>query len=94
MISAAKYARENNVPLFGICLGMQVMSIEFARNVCGLAGANSTEFDPNTPYPVIALMENQQNITKKGGTMRLGSYPLRYRKRYAHGIGLWPLAYP
>lgn len=75
MISAAKYARENNVPLFGICLGMQVMSIEFARNVCGLAGANSTEFDPNTPYPVIALMENQQNITKKGGTMRLGSYP-------------------
>jgi len=75
MISAAKYARENNVPLFGICLGMQIMTIEFARNVCGMKDANSTEFNPATPYPVIALMEGQQNITRKGGTMRLGSYP-------------------
>lgn len=75
MISAAKYARENNIPLFGICLGMQIMTIEYARNVCGFEGANSTEFNPNSPYPVIALMEEQQNVTKKGGTMRLGSYP-------------------
>lgn len=72
-VMAIQYARENNIPFFGICLGMQCASIEFARNVCNLAGANSTEFDPATPHPVISLLEEQRNITKKGGTMRLGS---------------------
>ena len=75
MISAAKYARENNIPLFGICLGMQIISIEFARSVCGKKLANSTEFDEGTPDPVIALMETQRGVTTKGGTMRLGAYP-------------------
>lgn len=79
MIAAAKYARENNVPLFGICLGMQIISIELARNVCGCNNANSTEFDENSPNPVIALMETQRGVTTKGGTMRLGSYPCRIK---------------
>lgn len=74
-IASVKYARENNIPFFGICLGMQCAVMEFARNVCGLDGANSTEFNPNTGYPVIDLMEEQKKITDKGGTMRLGSYP-------------------
>jgi len=73
-IKAAKYAREKNIPYFGICLGMQVAVIEFARNVAGLKGANSTEFNPETPYPVIDLMPEQKNLDKKGGTMRLGAY--------------------
>ncbi|WP_457638975.1 CTP synthase [Persephonella sp.] len=73
-ILTAKYARENNIPYFGICLGMQVAVIEFARNVVGLKEANSTEFDPETPYPVIDLMPDQKSIDKKGGTMRLGAY--------------------
>lgn len=75
MICAAKYARERDIPLFGICLGMQILSIEFARNVCGLTDANSAEFDELSPHPVIALMENQQGVSQKGGTMRLGAYP-------------------
>ncbi len=74
-ISAVRYAREEKVPFFGICFGMQMAVIEFARNVCGLAGANSTEVDPQTPYPVIDLMLGQRAVTQKGGTMRLGSYP-------------------
>lgn len=74
-IIAVKYARENNLPFFGICLGMQMAVIEFARNVLGLAGAHSTEMDPQTKEPVIDLMEEQKKITAKGGTMRLGSYP-------------------
>jgi len=74
-IAAARYARENKIPYFGICLGMQIASIEFARNVCGLAGANSTEFDPGTPHPVIALLDEQKKVTGKGGSMRLGSWP-------------------
>ena len=73
-IRAVKYARENNIPYFGICLGMQVAVIEFARNVAGLKDANSTEFNPETPYPVIDLMPEQKNVDKKGGTMRLGAY--------------------
>ncbi len=73
-IKAVRFARENNIPYFGICLGMQVAVIEFARNVAGLEGANSTEFDPQTPYPVIDLMPEQKNLDKKGGTMRLGAY--------------------
>lgn len=73
-IAVAKYARENNVPYFGICLGMQIAAIEFARNVLGLKKANSTEFNENTPHPVIYLMPHQREIYKKGGTMRLGDY--------------------
>lgn len=76
-ITAVKYARENGLPFFGICLGMQMAVIEFARNVLGLAEANSTEMDENTKEPVIDLMEAQKQITNKGGTMRLGAYPCR-----------------
>lgn len=74
-IAAARFARENKIPYFGICLGMQIATIEFARNVCGLKGANSTEFDPNTPHPVIALLDDQKDVTGKGGSMRLGEWP-------------------
>ena len=73
-IAAARYAREKEVPCLGLCLGMHAMTIEFARNVLGLADANSTEFDPTTPHPVIDLMHDQRDITDKGGTMRLGAY--------------------
>ncbi|MBS4014539.1 MAG: CTP synthase [Bacteroidetes bacterium] len=72
-ISAIKYVRENNIPFLGICLGMQCAVIEFARNVIGLDKAHSTEMNPDTPYPVIDIMEEQKNITTKGGTMRLGA---------------------
>ena len=75
MISTVKYARENNIPLFGICLGMQVMVIEYARNVAMLTGANSREFNSKTPYKVIDFMEGQNDSINKGGTLRLGSYP-------------------
>lgn len=74
-IVAVKYARENGLPFFGICLGMQMAVIEFARNVLGLKDAHSTEMDPDTKEPVIDLMEEQKKVTAKGGTMRLGSYP-------------------
>ena len=74
-IVAVKYARENDLPFFGICLGMQMAAIEFARNVLGLKDAHSTEMDPDTKEPVIDLMEEQKKVTAKGGTMRLGSYP-------------------
>ncbi len=74
-IAAVQYAREKRLPFFGICLGMQCAAMEFARNVCGLEGANSSEFDEDTPHPVIHLMESQRKIYKKGGTMRLGAYP-------------------
>ena len=74
-IAAAKYARENKVPYLGICLGMQIAVAEFARNVAGMPGANSTEFDPDTPYPVVALMSEQESVTDMGATMRLGAYP-------------------
>jgi CTP synthase len=73
-ILSCKYARENKIPFLGICLGLQCAVIEFARNICGLKGANSTEFDKNTRYPVIELMESQRAIKRKGGTMRLGAY--------------------
>ena len=76
-IRAAGYARREGIPYLGICLGMQTAVIEFARNVVGLAGANSREFDPETPYPVIDLMEEQKKVTMMGATMRLGSYPCR-----------------
>jgi len=74
-ITAVRYAREHRIPFLGICLGMQMAAVEFARNVLGLAGANSTEFDDQSPHPVIYLMETQKEIEKKGGTMRLGAYP-------------------
>jgi CTP synthase len=73
-IQAIRYARENNVPLLGLCLGLQASVIELARNVLGLAEANSTEFDPSTPHPVIDLMASQEEVENKGGTMRLGLY--------------------
>ena len=75
MLAAAQYARENNVPYLGICLGMQTAVIEFARDVLGYAGADSTEFAPDSHYPVIDLMPDQQGNLPKGGTMRLGAYP-------------------
>jgi CTP synthase len=76
-ILAAKFARENKIPFFGICLGLQIAVIEFARNVLGLEGAHSTEFNKTTSHPVIDLMEQQKTITQKGATMRLGSYECR-----------------
>ena len=76
-ILAARYAREHKVPYFGLCLGMQLMVIEFARHVLGDEAANSTEFDRSTPHPGIDLMPDQRGILDKGGTMRLGLYPCR-----------------
>ena len=75
MIQAAQYARENQIPYFGICLGMQIMVMEFARGVLGYADANSSEFTPDGAHNVIALMADQQGNIPKGGTMRLGKYP-------------------
>ena len=79
-IVAVKYARENNLPFFGICLGMQMAVIEFARNVLGWADAHSTEMDKQTSHPVIDLMEDQKHIEAKGGTMRLGAFPCEIKK--------------
>jgi CTP synthase len=73
-IAAAGYTREHKIPCLGLCLGLQMMTVEFARNVLGLTGANSSELDPDTPYPVIDLMESQRDVTDMGGTMRLGAY--------------------
>ncbi len=75
MVEAIRYLRENEVPFFGICLGLQCAVIEYARNVCGLEGAHSAEFDEDTPHPVIHLMPDQNGIVNMGGTMRLGAYP-------------------
>ncbi|MBI5966766.1 MAG: CTP synthase [Deltaproteobacteria bacterium] len=74
-IMAVNHARTRRIPFLGICLGMQLAIVEFARNVCGLEGANSSEFDAGTPHPVIALLPEQQSVVEKGGTMRLGAYP-------------------
>lgn len=79
-IKAIRYARENKVPFLGICLGMQLAAIEFARNVVGLEEANGVEFDPKSSHPVIHLMEEQKGVSRKGGTMRLGGYPCRLLK--------------
>ncbi len=79
-ILAIKYARENKIPFLGICLGMQMAVVEFARNVLKIEDANSAEFSSNTQNPVIHIMENQKNITNKGGTMRLGAYPCKIQK--------------
>ena len=75
MILTAEYARKHHVPYFGICLGMQIAVIEYARNVAGLAGANSREFDEEAPYKVINFMPGQNDEIDKGGTLRLGKYP-------------------
>jgi CTP synthase len=86
-ITAVKFARERGLPFFGICLGMQMAVIEFARNVLGLRDANSTEMDPQAKDPVIDLMEEQKQITAKGGTMRLGTYPCVIKENtLAHSI--------
>ena len=79
-IKAIRYARENNIPFLGLCLGMQCAVIEFARNVCKLKGANSSEFDPETKYPVIDFIPEQRGLIDKGGTMRLGAYLCRIKK--------------
>jgi CTP synthase len=79
MVNAVRYAREKGLPFFGICLGMQVASIEFARNKCGLEDSHSSEFAPECGNPVISLMESQQHVTDMGGTMRLGAYPCRLK---------------
>lgn len=79
-IEAARWARENKVPFFGICLGMQCSVIEYARNVLNLTDAHSSEINPETSYPVIDLMPDQKDIDKKGGTMRLGIYPCKLEK--------------
>ncbi len=88
-VAAVRYAREHDLPFFGICLGLQCAAIEFARNVCGLAGANSSEFDRATPHPIIDLMADQATKTQKGGTMRLGSFecfvPTDTRTHTAYG---------
>jgi len=76
-INAARYAREHKIPFLGLCLGMQVATIEFARNVCGIGNANSTEFDKNTPEPVISLLEEQRGVHNKGASMRLGTWPTK-----------------
>ncbi len=80
MIGAANFARVHKIPFLGICLGMQIASIAFARDVLQMADANSTEFDPDTTHPIIAIMESQKSISKKGGTMRLGAYPCTIQK--------------
>ena len=74
-LEVVRYARERGVPFLGLCLGLQCAVIEFARNVCGLEGANSSEFDPATPHPVIDLLPEQKNVTDLGGSMRLGAQP-------------------
>ena len=92
-IKAAQYARENKIPYLGLCLGMQIATIEFARNVLKLAKAHSTEFEPNTPHPVIAMLDEQRKVTKKGGTMRLGAQPCQLkigiRRRQIFTVHSW-----
>jgi CTP synthase len=87
-IEAIKYVREHNIPFFGICLGMQCAVIEYGRNVLGMKGAHSTEMDPKTEYPVIAMMESQKKVKNKGGTMRLGAYRCDLQPN-SHAIALY-----
>ena len=88
-ILAAKYCRENKIPFFGLCLGMQVLCVDFARHVLDLHDANSTEMDPDTPHPIISLLSEQKKVTDKGGSMRLGAYPcsLKENSRAAEAYG-------
>ena len=76
-VAAASFAREHKIPFLGLCLGMQCAVISYARDVCGLENANSSEFDPSTPYPVIDLMHHQRDVVDLGASMRLGSYPAK-----------------
>jgi CTP synthase len=76
-IEAARIAREQGIPFLGICLGMQIAVVEFARHLCGMDGANSAEFDPETPYPVVDLLPEQKEVSDLGGTMRLGADPVK-----------------
>ena len=86
-VAAARYAREKKIPYLGLCLGMQIAAIEFARNVLGCKRANSTEFNSKTPHPVICLLEEQKHVERKGGTMRLGAMPCFVRKgTKTHGV--------
>jgi CTP synthase len=80
MVTAIEWTRRTETPFFGICLGMQCATIEYARHVCGLAGATSTEFEPQAEHPVIALMPDQVDVRDKGGTMRLGAWPCTLRE--------------
>jgi CTP synthase len=80
-IGAVKFARENKIPFLGLCLGMQCAVVEFARNVCGLKDANSTEFKPKCKYPVISLLAEQEKVKDLGGTMRLGAYPCKIKSK-------------
>lgn len=91
-IRAIRYVRENKIPFFGICLGMQCAVVEFARHVAGLEGASSTEVSPGTPYPVIDMMPEQKKITRKGGTMRLGAYACEVRK-HTHAFSAYKSAH-
>jgi len=79
-LCAIKFARENNIPFLGICLGMQMAVVEFARNVLGFRDAHSVEMLPSTKHPVVDMMEEQKKITEMGGTMRLGAYPCHLKK--------------
>jgi CTP synthase len=79
-IEIIRLARERDIPFLGLCLGLQLAIIEFARNICNLEGANSTEMDPKTPHPVIDILPEQREVTEKGGTMRLGAYPAVLKK--------------
>lgn len=86
-IEAARFARESRTPFLGLCLGMQIATIEFARHVCGFENANSTEFDPETPHPVICILEDQRDVTQKGASMRLGMWPtLLGKNTLAHQV--------
>ena len=86
-IEAIRLARERDIPFLGLCLGLQLAVIEFARNLCNLTGANSTEMDPDTPHPVIDILPEQKEITEKGGTMRLGAYPAALREgTFVHSL--------
>ena len=93
MVQTARYARENGVPYLGLCLGLQVMVVEYARNVLGIADANSSEVDATTPNPVIDILPEQRSVTDKGGTMRLGEYPCRAMEgsitRRAYGVEMF-----
>ncbi len=88
-IAAARVAREQRIPYLGICLGMQIAVAEFARHVAGMEGANSTEFDIETPYPVIDLLPEQKEVADLGGTMRLGADPIKLHDGFACARGLW-----
>ena len=93
MVQTARYARENGVPYLGLCLGLQVMVVEYSRNVLGIADANSSEVDATTPNPVIDILPEQRSVTDKGGTMRLGEYPCRAMEgsitRRAYGVEMF-----